>query len=393
MRLLLNVSSLQAPLTGIGRYTLNLTSSLLKSGRVSEVTGFSAAGLLGPAEVERLLQSLDTEAKQSRSVSGDRSGLRALVASLPGARFAYRNMREFNLRRQFQQLREHVYWEPNYLIAHDDFASVVTLHDVSHLRYPEFHPATRIKEMGRVLPRTLSAATRLNVVSEFTCREVVEYFNPKQPIDIVPPGVGEEFFNVSADEVARCKEKFNLPHEFVLSVSTLEPRKNLARLVDAYEQLPEALREKYPLVLAGATGWHASPIENSLRRLVEKKQAIILGYVEQPMLPALYAAATLTAYVSVYEGFGMPIVESMAAGTPVLTSNVTSMPEVSGKYAALVPPDNVAEIASALEHCLSNPDRLISMSQAGVARAREFSWESAALKLFESLEMAKDAHG
>jgi len=233
----------------------------------------------------------------------------------------------------------------------------------------------------------------LNVVSEFTCREVVEYFNPKQPIDIVPPGVGEEFFNVSADEVVRCKEKFNLPHEFVLSVSTLEPRKNLARLVDAYEQLPEALREKYPLVLAGATGWHASPIENSLRRLVEKKQAIILGYVEQPMLPALYAAATLTAYVSVYEGFGMPIVESMAAGTPVLTSNVTSMPEVSGKYAALVPPDNVAEIASALEHCLSNPDRLISMSQAGVARAREFSWESAALKLFESLEMAKDAHG
>jgi alpha-1,3-rhamnosyl/mannosyltransferase len=170
----------------------------------------------------------------------------------------------------------------------------------------------------------------------------------------------------------------------VLCVGAIEPRKNLDALLDAWQQLRPTLREEFDLVIAGATGWAAPATRARLEAGVPGLRC--LGYVRERDLPGLTAAATVFAYPSLYEGFGFPVVQAMAAGVPVLTSDVSSLPEVAGDAAVLVDPRSVAGIAAGLERLLESPSLRARLAHAGKLRARAFQWEECArrsLRFFE----------
>lgn len=392
MKILVNTSSIGPPLTGIGRYTLNLIQELLKHPDVSEIVGLTPTGLISQSTLLRLTQQWDQHKAHSTQAARTRRSLRTRVAALPGARLLWRKLRHFQAWYSSDQLKGFVYWEPNYLLLPFDGPSVATIHDISHLRMPEHHPSARITEMNTHLPHTLARATRLIAVSAFTRNEIISCLKPTQPIDIVSPGVDRTFFDISAQDCLGVKGRHNLPPEFILSVATLEPRKNLVRLVEAFAALPESLRSRYPLVLAGSRGWHTHKIESLISPLLSSGQVRLLGYVDQADMPALYSSATLLAYVSLYEGFGMPIAEAMAAGTAVLTSATSAMPEVASGHATLVDPEDTHAIQQQLFHLLTHPDERNLQAQSARQHANTFDWAHSAQQLLHSLQAAQQEH-
>ncbi|MBS99320.1 MAG: hypothetical protein CMI01_11670 [Oceanospirillaceae bacterium] len=388
LKIVVNTTSLGAHLTGIGWYTTNLLRQLLNHPDVAQVAGLSVGGLV---DEERLRQIIDTiDPQEAGAGSGVRRlpDIRRIAANVPGARQAWNMIRHFQAMQATRTLEGYIYWEPNYLLLPFKGPSVATIHDVSHIRTPEYHPQRRVKELSAKLPDTVHRAQRLIAVSEFTRDEIESCLNPGKPIDIVSPAVDSRFFNVPNHTKELCKNKHKLPDDFILSVATFEPRKNLAGLIQAFSMLPEALRRRFPLVLAGTKGWQYGPLEHEIQTLSSSGQLIVLGYVEQPLLPALYALATASVYVSFYEGFGMPIAESMAAGTPVLTSNTASMPEVASGHALLCAPADTGDIRSKLETLLNAPELRARLAQEGRDHAPRFSWQRSADKLVGSLSLA-----
>ena len=234
---------------------------------------------------------------------------------------------------------------------------VVTFHDLAVLRHPEtFNRWTRTYS-HRVLPRVVRAATRVIAVSEFTKRELQELLDvPEEKLRVIPNAVGGPF---SADGEAAAGD-------YVLAVSTLEPRKNLPRLVEAYRR---ADLNGLPLLVAGAAGWGGVRVEGDGVRW--------LGEVRDDELARLYRGARAVAYVSLYEGFGLPVLEAMACGAPVVAGQDGALPEVAGGAAVLVDPLDPDAIAAGLNEAIERRDELRPL---GLARARAFDWGKVARK-------------
>jgi alpha-1,3-rhamnosyl/mannosyltransferase len=180
---------------------------------------------------------------------------------------------------------------------------------------------------------------------------------------------------------------------YTLSVATLEPRKKLDRLIAAYSRLPDSLRRQYPLVLTGSAGWLNGRIRQAIDRGRTEGWLHYLGYVPQDDLPALYAGARALALISIYEGFGLPVLEAMASGTPVLTSNVSSLPEVAGGAALLVDPDDLPAVSGQLERLLTDEPWRASAVAAGLQRARQFTWERCVQRTVEVYASAQQRRG
>jgi alpha-1,3-rhamnosyl/mannosyltransferase len=179
--------------------------------------------------------------------------------------------------------------------------------------------------------------------------------------------------------------RYALPEHYLVSVATLEPRKNLLGLIKAYSQLPEDYRNAYPLVLVGGKGWHTGEITTALAKLPER-QLVRLGYVSQADLPKIISAASVMAYPSFYEGFGMPVLEAMAAGTPVLTSDCSSMPEVSGGAAVLIDPTECDSIAEGLRNLLDCAALRERCREKGLLNATRYSWQQSSERLIGALQ-------
>jgi glycosyltransferase involved in cell wall biosynthesis len=223
-------------------------------------------------------------------------------------------------------------------------------------------------------------------VSESTKRDLVERYGlSPDRIDVVYNGVDASFQPVPADQVNAFRTREGLPERFILFVGTLEPRKNVVRLIEAYARLPEG---RPALVLVGSKGWLYDDIFARVEALSLKEKVRFAGYVSADALPYWYNAAELLAYPSLYEGFGLPPLEAMACGTPVVTSTASSLPEVVGDAALLVDPTDVEALSVAIEKVLSDEDLRRQMQAAGLAQAQHFSWETAARGTLESYRRA-----
>lgn len=267
--------------------------------------------------------------------------------------------------------------------------SVVTVHDLAFLAHPEaFHPSRR---------RYLTAMTRLSVrkarhviaVSEHTKADLVHHFGIAADRITVIPNAADSRFRPEADQriIDEFRHAHDLPERFVLFVGTLEPRKNLRRLIEAVARIATD-DPQLKLVIIGATGWLTSDIAPLVTRLKLADRVIFMGYVDDDDLPRFYQAATVFCYPSLYEGFGLPVLEAMACGTPVVTSNTSSLPELAGDAALLVNPTDVDAIADGLRLLLSDTTRREVLVTAGLQRASTYSWNRTAEATLTVIERA-----
>jgi alpha-1,3-rhamnosyl/mannosyltransferase len=256
------------------------------------------------------------------------------------------------------------------------------IHDPTPVLMPECHTASNVRYFKRFVEETARRLDGVMVPSQAVKRDLAQSlpFSEEQ-ITVVPHGVDDDFFEATAAALQAVRANHNLPPDYILTVGSLEPRKNLTTLIKAFSILPESLRRQYPLVIAGASGWK----NKQLKLLVEGTPYVHLaGYVRRRLLPALYHGATLFVFPSLYEGFGLPLVEAMAARLPVIASNRSAMPEVVGDAGLLVDPLNEEKLARTIERLLHQPDEAARLGEAGYHQARLFTWQrtAAATKTF-----------
>ncbi|RMF04547.1 MAG: glycosyltransferase family 1 protein, partial [Chloroflexi bacterium] len=263
---------------------------------------------------------------------------------------------------------------------------VVTVYDLSFIRYPEaFRPFNRWY-LSRFTARTVRRAKAVITISESTRQDVIRFLGaPPERVHTIYCGVDSGFRPLPAADVARFKLAQHLPEQFVLYLGTLEPRKNIDGLIQAYARWKQRDPGAPPLVIAGGKGWYTRHIFELVEHLNLTDSIRFPGYVPQETLALWYNSATLFVYPSHFEGFGLPVLEAMACGTPVITSTAASLPEVAGTdgTARLVDPQNTEALADALAEVAGNPELRANMSALGVARARRFSWQKTARQTAE----------
>ena len=259
------------------------------------------------------------------------------------------------------------------------FKSVITVHDLAFLRWPHFLTEESARYYGQV-EAAVERADRIIAVSESTKNDLVKLLGaPRDKITVVHEAADPLYRPMTrAEALASIGSKFPLPDEFILFVSTIEPRKNIATLLLAYRRLLDSYKSDVGLVLAGATGWLADQIFEKVEQLDLQRHVTFLGRVQNGDLLYLYNLACCLAHPAHYEGFGLPPLEAMACGTPVVVSNVSSLPEVVGDAALLIDPNDDEALAVALHRILSDESLRDSLRTKGLARARTFSWERTA---------------
>ncbi|MBI3941603.1 MAG: glycosyltransferase family 4 protein [Chloroflexi bacterium] len=265
--------------------------------------------------------------------------------------------------------------------------TVFTFHDAIYALFPAYHLPLNRLFLGLMMPRFLRRADAVIAVSESSKRDAVRLYRiAPDRIRVIYEGVDPLYRPVwDMAKLAEVCRKCALPSAFILFVGTIEPRKNLATLFEAYQQLRRAGYQQ-KLVVAGRQGWLHQSTFDRLKALGLEHEVIFAGYVASEDLPALYSLATVFAFPSLYEGFGLPPLEAMACGCPVLSSNTSSLPEVCGQAALLVPPTDVQALAQALARMLDDPGLRGDLRARGLAQAGRFTWERTARQTLEVYE-------
>lgn len=255
-----------------------------------------------------------------------------------------------------------------------------TLYDMTCWLVPELHSPANVKGVKSFGERVLRRADSLLAISASTRDDAVKILGlPPEKVEVIYPGVAPGFFEASSDGARRL----GLTRPYALCVGTIEPRKNVATLLDAWRHVPARLKEQFDLVVAGPYGWGG---RSMLERLKTEPGVRYLGYVAEEELPALTAGAAIFVYPSLYEGFGLPVAQAMAAGVPVVTSNVSSLPEVAADAGLLVDPRSVSELASAVSRLLDSPPLRADLAAKARRSAGRFRWEVCAERSWRWLE-------
>lgn len=260
--------------------------------------------------------------------------------------------------------------------------TIVTVHDLAFKLFPSTYKYLNRVYLNWFVPLSVKKANVIIAVSKNTKNDIIKEYNIKpEKIKVVYNGVDEKFRRVKNDQMLnKIRVKYNLPNKFILYLGTLEPRKNINRLILAYKKylINKANNDAVKLVIAGGKGW----LYNSIFALVKEEKldshVIFTGYIDDSDIVYLYNLASIFIYPSLYEGFGLPPLEAMACGTPVITSNVSSLPEVVGDAAIKIDPYNIDELTDAITNVLSNSNLQRELIEKGIKRAKQFSWKNTA---------------
>ena len=257
---------------------------------------------------------------------------------------------------------------------------VVTIYDLTFVTHPEYHLPANVAHCLEGTRSAIERADMLIAISESVRRDLIERMHaPAERIVVTPLAADPGLARVTDPAVLdRARRRYRLPERFVLFLGAMEPRKNLLRLIEAWAALKPAVRRETALVVAGAQGWLNDSVRSRVATLELGDRVHLAGYVEGEDLAALYSLATVFAYPSLWEGFGLPVLEAMACGTPVLTSDISSLPEVAGAAAVLVPPTDVEAIADGLLRLLEDAALRADLAERGRRQAASFSWERCA---------------
>jgi len=265
-------------------------------------------------------------------------------------------------------------------LAHPE-RCVVTVHDLGYLAYPQTHPLFSRWYLTLSTRWNVQVASHVIADSEATRRDLHDRLNVNPAkVSVVYPGYDEQRFQPVRDEqrIEKAREKYGIRERYVLFLGTVQPRKNLTRLVEAFAQTGDPTTQ---LVIAGRRGWLTGDLYRHAKTLALGERVCFPGYIAAEDVPALLTGATLFAFPSLYEGFGLPVLEAMACGTPVLCSNAASLPEVAGDAALLTDPHDTDSLGLALQRLLQDETLRRDLIARGLARARRFSWDSSARQI------------
>lgn len=267
--------------------------------------------------------------------------------------------------------------------------SVLTIFDMTFFSHSDKHEFMKQVYFKHFIPPSAKKANIVITISHSAAAEIERYLGiDERKIRVTHLAADRVFHPRAPEAVKQTLRSLGIPDRYILSVGTLEPRKNIPLLLSAYAELPDDLRSSYPLVLVGKEGWGRENLQHKAETLGISRHLFFTGYLTDNQLADLYAAAALFIYPSLYEGFGLPVLEAMASGIPVLTSCVSSMPEVAGKAALLVNPHDPASIATGIVTVLTDSALAERMIARGLERALQFSWEKTAAETFEAYEQA-----
>lgn len=269
---------------------------------------------------------------------------------------------------------------------------VATVHDLVAWLFATRHnmKATIIERI--TLPLAIKKITKFVAVSENTKRDLHKFFQtPSWKTEVIPCGVGEHFKVFDDERRENFRGEKGLPEKFILAVGTLEPRKNFVTLIRAFAEVAKKFPD-YTLVIVGGKGWYFEKIFSTVRDLGMEDRILFTGYVEDRELPGYYNTATCFVFPSLYEGFGIPLVEAMKSGCPVITSNISSMPEVVDHAAILVNPTSPQELAHAMESLIGSPEKRAELREKGLHQSQKFSWRSSSERLYELFQAVVKGH-
>jgi glycosyltransferase involved in cell wall biosynthesis len=372
-KIYIEASSFYGNRSGVGRYGLSITEKLMAERPRDSFTLFS---FLRPGrQIKRDFPLPDNAAIQ-------------YIRWFPGRAFSLLMRQGIALPLELLGLlRADVVLFPNFITWASLFGRrrVSVVHDVAYLFYPEHIQAKNLIYIRRQLPASLKRSDRIIAVSGATKRDLVEHFGiAAEKISVVYNAVDRKVFNSKAkNRLPEVIKKYHIPKNYLLFAGNIEPRKNLEGLLRAYAR--SYPRHRQALVIVGAKGWNDSGIESRLRELTDLP-IYRTNFVSDSDLAALYAGATALVYPSFYEGFGLPCLEAMACGCPVICGNNSSFPEVVGNAAIMVDAHNIDEVAKAMIK-LSNSTKLREeLRTSGLEQARRFSWEDSAHKLSQVID-------
>lgn len=364
LSVLIGADCLPGSRSGIYRVTEQIARAATHDARVAQVRLRVGTVVYGP-------EALDTPMAPARP-----SGLRQRVAQVPGAAALLRRLRGPALTRAVRHMPAPVvYYEPNLIPRPFGGPVVITIQDCAFREMPDTLPRDRLAYIERHLTAALRSATRITACTEFTRGQAIRLLGVAPGrIVTVPYAAGAAFRPFSVMDAQPALTEFGLgDRSYILGVSTLEPRKNFDGLLAAYLLLPAGLRARTPLVIAGAAGWGRTLVSPAAHGAIARGELRLLGFVPDAALAALYARASCLAFVSHYEGFGLPVLEAMASSTPVVASRTTGTGEVAGDAAQLVDPSDPHSIAAGLAEVVGDDRLADDLRRRGLARAGQFT--------------------
>jgi glycosyltransferase involved in cell wall biosynthesis len=260
--------------------------------------------------------------------------------------------------------------------------SVLTIHDLSFMRLPECSSPPLLAYLMDAVPRSVARADLILADSESTREDLIELMSVDPArIRVIYPAVDAAFRPSSDAKIASVRQHHRIDGPYILSLGTLQPRKNYVRLIQAFDLLRRTHGVPHRLVIGGGPGWLYEPIYEAIETLGLQDAVRMLGYVDETDLAALYTGADVFAFPSLYEGFGFPVLEAMACGTPVVTSNTSSLPEAAGEAALLVAPSDTEALCEALRVAITDTEAHARLTRLGFEQCRRFSWDDSARQL------------
>ncbi len=296
---------------------------------------------------------------------------------------------EWAVTRKLQTIKADFFLSPDgYLSLRTDVPSLAVIHDINFHHYPKDFPQLVERYYNYFFPRFAKKAKRIATVSQFSKQDIVDSYGVSaDKIDVVYNGINAHYKVINASEQLEIRKRYSAGEKFFIFVGTLIPRKNISRLLSAYGLFQERGGEE-SLVVVGNKKWWTSEMEAALKTVPDQNKVIFTGYVDQADLYSLVGSATAMTFIPYFEGFGIPIIEAMQAGTPVITANASSTAEVAADAALLVDPYNVEEIAKAMSTISQNNQIQRDLREKGFLRAGQFSWDRTAELLWKSIEKA-----
>ncbi len=369
MKVIFGTDPIKYPLTGIGRYTYELAKGLQlhKSSEITELLFLRG-------------RHISQDIPAASEIAPRNTGLKRMVQRSKLASELYRITAPWLKTQALRAYPQHIYHGPNFYLPPRVDNCVATFHDLSVFSFPECHPVERVRYMHKELSLTLRRAKVLITDSEFTRQELAKYFNyPLSNIVTASLASSGDFFPRDEERINLALNSFHLSAgQYSLFAGSIEPRKNLKTLLDAYQQLPVLLRQRYPLVISGFKGWGSESLHERFKQAEHEGWLRYLGYTRSDDLPWLFAGARTFIFPSLYEGFGLPVLEAMSSGVPVVCSNSSSLPEVVGTSALMHDPLDVDGFTSSIRISLEDTVWRKMAISSGLKQAKLFSWQRCA---------------